>query len=259
MSGRFLLACGLMLVLAAPGAARAGEVHLSIKDGRVALSARDATLREILVEWERVGGTKIVNRDRVSGAPITIELTDVSETRALATLLRPIAGYLAARRLGPEGGASEFSRIILMPGAAAPLSPGPAAPAQASAPSGQGGSPAMSRPGMQRRVLPDGRVITVMDEAQRPADPNDDADESDTPQAGAPGLMRPPFPVPQRVQAGQVGNDPSVSDSPDGLGSPGTTAAPVVPVTVAKPGVVPTAKPGTTPVPGPPRPPGYDR
>lgn len=256
MTGRFLLACGLVLVLAAPGPARAGEVRLLIKDGRVTLSARDATLREILIEWERVGGTKIVNRDRVPGTPITIEMADVPEARALATLLRPIAGYMAARRLGPEGGASEFSRVILMPGAAAPLSAGPAAPAQASAPAGQGGSPAFTRPGMQRRVLPDGRVVTVMDDPQRQTDPNDDADEADAPPAGAPGLSRPPFPMPQRVQPGQAGNDPSMPEGPEGQATPGTTVAPVVPVTIPKPGVVPAVKPGAQAPPGPPKPPG---
>ena len=51
MTRRMLWALGLTLVLAAPGLAWAGEVRLTIKDGRVALVARDATLREILVEW----------------------------------------------------------------------------------------------------------------------------------------------------------------------------------------------------------------
>jgi hypothetical protein len=37
------------------------EVQLSIQDGRVKLVARDATVREILAEWARVGQTKIIN------------------------------------------------------------------------------------------------------------------------------------------------------------------------------------------------------
>ncbi|HSP91945.1 MAG TPA: hypothetical protein VLN08_13605, partial [Vicinamibacterales bacterium] len=102
MTGRMVWALGLTLVLAAPGLAGAGEVRLAIKDGRVALVARDATLRDILVEWERVGGTRIVNRDRVPGTRLTLEFSDVSEEQALTTLLRPIAGYMAARRVGPE-------------------------------------------------------------------------------------------------------------------------------------------------------------
>ena len=120
MTGRMLTVCGLIVALSAPGLAAAGEVRLSIKDGRVTLAARDATLREILVEWERVGGTRIVNRDRVPGTRLTLELANVTEEQALTTLLRPIAGYMASRRLGPEGGASAFSRIILMPALATP-------------------------------------------------------------------------------------------------------------------------------------------
>ena len=55
MTRRMLWVGGLALMLSVPGVTQAGEVRLSIKDGRVNLAARDATLREILVEWERVG------------------------------------------------------------------------------------------------------------------------------------------------------------------------------------------------------------
>jgi hypothetical protein len=50
MTRRMLWVGGLALMLSVPGVTRAGEVRLSIKDGRVNLAARDATLREILVE-----------------------------------------------------------------------------------------------------------------------------------------------------------------------------------------------------------------
>ncbi len=63
MTRRLLWVCALALMLAGPGVTQAGEVRLAIKDGRVELVARDATLREILLEWERVGGTRIVNRE----------------------------------------------------------------------------------------------------------------------------------------------------------------------------------------------------
>jgi len=81
MTGRTLSALGLMLVLAAPWPAGAGEVRLSIKAGRVALVARDATLREILVEWERVGGTRIVNREPRASTRFTIELRTCPRSR----------------------------------------------------------------------------------------------------------------------------------------------------------------------------------
>jgi hypothetical protein len=60
---RLTSALALRLVLAA-STASAGELTLSIRDGRVTLVARDVPLRQILAEWARVGRTRIVNADR---------------------------------------------------------------------------------------------------------------------------------------------------------------------------------------------------
>jgi hypothetical protein len=248
-------ACGLALALAAPTAAGAGEVHLSITNGRVALVARDATLREILIEWERVGGTRIVNRDRVPGTRLNLELANVTEEQALTTLLRPIAGYMASRRTGLEGGSSAFSRIILMPGEASAYPAATSAPAVATAPtvgpSGFGGPPP-GRPGMQRRVMPDGRVVTIMDDASR-AGEQDDPDEAAP--GNPPGMMRQSFPGPQRMQQSQAGEAPQ-ADAQPGQAAPGSMAAPGVPATISVPGVMPTGRPGATPPAAPPKPPG---
>ena len=251
MTGRTLLVWGLILVLAAPSLAAAGEVRLSIQDGRVALVARDATLREILVEWERVGGTRIVNRDRVPGTRLTLEFANLTEEEALTTLLRPIAGYIASRRLGPEGGASAFSRIVLMPAVATPAAYAAAAPAQTAGSSGVGtqlgpGGAPLGRPGMQRRVLPDGRVVTVMDESLQ-ADEPDDPDETRS-GGNPPGMMRPPFSAPPRQQ-GQSGSDAPQPEVQPGQVAPTTATAPLVPVTIGKPGALPVTKPGAIPPP----------
>ena len=37
------------------------DVQLTMQNGRVSLVATDATVRQILTEWARVGHTKIVN------------------------------------------------------------------------------------------------------------------------------------------------------------------------------------------------------
>ena len=88
------------------------EVHLTIHDGLVSLSARDATLRQILVEWARVGQTNIVNAERVPGPPISLELTDVPEERALGIVLRSISGYVAAPRPATTGGPSDRKSVV---------------------------------------------------------------------------------------------------------------------------------------------------
>jgi len=255
MTGKFLSVCSLVLVLTLAGSAGAGELRLSIQNGRVSLFARDVTLRQILVEWERVGGTRIVNRDRVPGALLTIEFVDVPEGHALETLLRPTAGYMAAKRLEPTGGASQFSRIILMPGAAATAPSGVAV-------ANQGGSaPSMGtlqpgQPQVQRRVQPDGRVVTIMDDLQQPGDP-DDTEDSPSPPGGPPSMMRPPSQGLPRFPQGQNANEPTLLDPADSQASPATRPMPTVPGTVASPGaVVPAVKRNPQAPPGPPKPPG---
>jgi hypothetical protein len=249
------LVCALALLVGLPGVTRAGEVRLAIKDGRVDLMARDATLREILIEWERVGGTRIINRDRVPGTRLNLDLNGVSEDQALTTLLRPIDGYMAARRLGSDGGASVFSRIVLMTALATPVSFPTAAPAPSPGITERPGAlgPLAGRPGVQRRVLPDGRVVTVMDEPDRSSD-GDDRDETPPP-AGQPGMMRPPFGAPPRQQ-GQGEYEATQPPAQPGQAVQTSTPMPSAPtVTVATPGALPASKPGATPA-APIKPPG---
>jgi hypothetical protein len=98
----------------------------------------------------------------------------------------------------------------------------------------------LGRPGMQRRVLPDGRIVTVMDE-------QDDPGEAAPPPGNAPGMMRPPFPVPQRIQQGQDGSEAPQPDVQPGQALPTGATAPAVPLTIGKPGALPETKPGVAP------------
>src|SRR5438067_3086463 len=98
MRSAFLtIALAVPVWLAAAPAARA-EVQLSLRNGRVTIVAKDATVRQILAEWARVGRTKIVNGERIPGGPLTLELRDVPEGEALDVLLRSLSGYIAAPR-----------------------------------------------------------------------------------------------------------------------------------------------------------------
>jgi hypothetical protein len=95
------------------------QVQLTMQNGRVSLIAKDATVRQILTEWARVGQTKIVNMERVPGGPITIELNNVTEAQALDVLLRALSGYISAPRPVEVENLSHFDRIIIMPTLAA--------------------------------------------------------------------------------------------------------------------------------------------
>ena len=89
-------------------------------NGTVTLQARNAPLRTILQEWARSGGTTIINADRVSAAPMTIELTNVPERDALATILRSTSGYVVGARAVAATGASSYDRIMVLPQSSVP-------------------------------------------------------------------------------------------------------------------------------------------
>jgi hypothetical protein len=122
------LAPVLALVFIGWTAAAEAEVSVTIHDGRISIAAKDATVRQILAEWARVGQTRIVNAERIPGAPLTLELTDVPEQQALEILLRAVSGYLAAPRPTVVSNASVFDRIVVMPTTVAQSAPVSAPP-----------------------------------------------------------------------------------------------------------------------------------
>ena len=127
---RFLLLPAAALVIAAP--AFAGDITLSMQNGRVTLIAQNAPVRQILAEWARVGQTTIVNADKVVGPPVTLQLVNVPEQEALEVVLGSVSGYLAAPRAIGSVGVSAIDRIVILPTSSAPamstVTPPPAYP-----------------------------------------------------------------------------------------------------------------------------------
>ncbi|HKT78729.1 MAG TPA: hypothetical protein VJP86_00820 [Vicinamibacterales bacterium] len=111
-----------LLVLTLNAAPASADVRVSIHDGVVTIAAKDATLRQILAEWARVGQTRFVDVERLTGGPMSIELTNVPERQALDILLRSITGYMLVPRPTVIANASQFDRILVIPGAAQPRS-----------------------------------------------------------------------------------------------------------------------------------------
>jgi hypothetical protein len=99
----------------APVASARADVQIAMRDGRVTLDAAGATVREILAAWAKVGQTRIVNAERVSGGPVTLHLQDLPEEQALEIILRSVSGYLAAPRANTIANASRYDRIFVMP------------------------------------------------------------------------------------------------------------------------------------------------
>jgi hypothetical protein len=220
-----IISLGAAVWLGAASAASA-DVQLTMQNGRVSIVAKDATVRQILTEWARVGQTKIVNVERIPGGPMTIELNDVTESHALEVLLRAMSGYIAAPRPVEAANLSRFDRIIVMPTLAS------ARPAVAAAP-----PPVYQAPPQF---------------AQQPMPVNDDVEEEEQPPPNVglppqnrgpvfntfpqqPQFVNPQFPNPQGGQQPvPVPNQPAGSPTPTvpygGVSVPGMVAPPPAPV-----------------------------
>jgi hypothetical protein len=235
------LAVAMLASLIAAGPARA-EVQVTMHDGLVSVNAKDATIRQILAEWAKVGQTKIVNAEGIVGEPVTLLLTDVPEEQALEILLRSASGYLAAPRAVAVSNASRFDRILVMPTST------PSRSTAASAP-----PPAFPQPRAQ---------------ASFPGNPgNDGPTDDDLARNGPP----PAPPLGQRAPAFNTFPppiNPQPQDGPGAPGAPGTMttgpaiAFPVPPVStpamvtgVAVPGMI-VQPPAPQPQPGQPQQPG---
>jgi hypothetical protein len=217
-----VLAGSLSIALASPASA---DVQLSIRDGRVSIVAKDATVRQILTEWARVGRTNIVNVERIPGGPITLELKDVPEAEALDILLRTLSGYMAAPRSAQRSDVSQFETVIVMPTTAAPpsrtagVSPAPFTPPPSGFPPVEDDQ--VPNPGQPQRgpIFSNFPQPQVGVPQQRPNLPN-----------VRPGITPPSEPVQQPVQ-------PPVfpQPAPPGASSPGPFGAVSTPGMIAQP------------------------
>lgn len=238
----FVLGFVAALWMASPVSAQ--HVNLQIKDGLVNLDANGASVRQILDEWARVGGTRVVNGDRVVGGPVTLKLENTPEHQALEIILRTVAGYMAApRAANAQPGASIYDRILVLPTSVAP--PVPAAANNTRTPAA-------------------GRFV-----APRPAD--DDSGQVPQPSEGNEGVFM--FPQPGQFPGAPAFGQPAVAQPQVQQPQPGNPFAPTpvqpqqavpfgqpasmpfVPVqpvptpfgTPAQPGATPPAQPGVTP------------
>jgi hypothetical protein len=214
---RFLITVALALTTTPVWAQ---QVKIAFHDGQVSVETVAAAPRAILAEWSRIGGTNIVNGERVTGAPLTLKLVDVPEAQALEIILRSVAGYMAAPR-GQTPGVSRYDRILVLPTSSMRVAANPPTPARP--------NPAGPAVGTQRFVPP--RPV--------PAQPVEEAPEIeepvDVPQA------EPVFAFPQPSQPAQyrnqpawqvgappvMGSDSAVGGAPGGSPTFGVVGAPV--------------------------------
>jgi hypothetical protein len=115
------------------------KLDISFNEGKVTIVAENVTLAEILAEWSRKGGSRIVNAERLPGTPVMLtEFKDQPEADVLRSLLREAPGYGAAMRTAGQGASTVQTVYILAvranPVASSSSSAPMASPAQPSSP-----------------------------------------------------------------------------------------------------------------------------
>jgi hypothetical protein len=228
------LTAALSVATAWPAAAQALKVDFH--DGRVTVEANAVPVRTILTEWGKIGGTKIVGAERINGSPITVKLINVTEAQALETILRSVAGYMAAPRHAGAG-ASMYDRILVMATSAVPAA---AANTRPNMP-----QPGNAFSGTQRFVPP---------QRERPEQP--EQEEKEEPDENPPNPPVFTFPQPGQ-QPGQFQNAPGNVGQPQTITiNPAQPTQPAGPVGVSQPGMMVNPPAPTTPAqPGMIRPP----
>jgi hypothetical protein len=135
------------------------KLQLTMQDGRVTIIATDVPVRQILDEWSRIGQTKIVNGEKLSGPPVTLQIVNKTEREALDILLRSAAGYMAAPRPDGTAGVSAYDRITILATSRAPAPT--ATPATASA-----------QPFQRQQQQPPPQPVVVDDDDDEPVNVN---------------------------------------------------------------------------------------
>jgi hypothetical protein len=215
MRKQILCLVGVLAILGTAAAASAGELSVKIANGRATVIAKDVPLRQILAEWAKVGDTKLVGAERVTGGPVTLELVDVPEKEALDILLRTAAGYIVAPRPANVAGASQYDRVIIMATSRPPAATATMPP------------PAFGRPAVQPIIQP-------------PPD-DDDGEPGDQGPVPPPG-MNPNGPVQQAFPGPTVGPNGQILGTQVPMNVPaGATpnANPNQPITAPRPGALP--------------------
>jgi hypothetical protein len=111
-----IVGIGVTSVLGAANGVSAQSLTLRIENGLVTLDANNVTVDEILARWTAATGLTVVSKSGIgSEAPVTIQLSGVSERDALRTVLRDLSGYIMGERRDPDTGVVTIDRLLILP------------------------------------------------------------------------------------------------------------------------------------------------
>jgi hypothetical protein len=230
MRRALFLTVALSVMTAWPSYAQGLKVEFH-DNGRVTVDANATPVRTILTEWGKIGGTKIVGAERISGAPLTVKLINVPEAKALETILRSVAGYMAAPRHAGAG-ASMYDRIMVLAVSAAPA---PAAASNTARPTPQQPNAALN--GTQRFVPPQRQLRPEEPEREEPEEQDENPPSPPVFNQAGPGQF---VNTPNNGQPVTITVNPS-NGQPANIninGAPASPAQPAGPVGVSQPGMM---------------------
>ncbi|NQW02901.1 MAG: hypothetical protein HQ485_02610 [Acidobacteria bacterium] len=166
-------------------------LDLSFNDGQVTLIANNVTLREILAEWARKGGSTIVNAEKLGGSPVVMmEFKEQPEVEVLRSLLRDAPGYGIALRANMSADMSTIGTVFVLATRSAAVSSSYAAP-QATQPANfQGPAQPLAAPRLIQGS-PDDEILPVrpMQGNMPPMTPGASATPDPTLRTGAGGVV----------------------------------------------------------------------
>lgn len=150
------------------------KVQLTFEpNGLVSLTATEATIREVLAEWTRKGGTTFPGAEKLGGKPVNLQFEHRPETEVVGSLLRDASGYVLGPRDLSSVGASQLGTVYVV------------ATSNATMVSGGYSQPAYTQPQMSTSGNPDQEIA--------PAGPG---------RSGEPPQGAPPAPAPAPRPAG---------------------------------------------------------
>lgn len=82
--------------------------------GTVSLSASGVSVRDVLAEWTRKGGTPFVGAEKLPAAPVMLQFDHRPESEVIASLLRGASGYVIGPRREGSTAASSFQVVYIL-------------------------------------------------------------------------------------------------------------------------------------------------
>jgi len=121
---RVVIVAAVLIAAVVPAQAQGTrKLDITFNNGMVTLVAENVTVREILAEWGRKGGSRIVNAEKLGGSPVFLtEFKNEPEAAALRALLRDAPGYGVSMREAGSTGASTVGTVLILATRSMPVS-----------------------------------------------------------------------------------------------------------------------------------------